>query len=545
MIRPSAVAKRILIFAHRWMGVALSLLFFLWFVSGIVMMYWGFPGVRPEDRLERAPTLDSSQIKLTAEQAYASLNRKGEPSQALLTTFDGRPVYRFANAPPGRRLQPRAGGRPEQLMVYADTGEMQRGVDAAMLDRIAAAWAKLPVSMATKVSVKEVDQWTVAGQLRTLRPMYKYSFKDGQQIYISGLNGEVVQYTTSSARFWAYLGAIPHWIYFTPLRKHQPEWSQVVIWTSGIGTIAALLGIVIAVWMYSPAKRYRYAGAPSSIPYRGWKRWHTIVGLAFGVITATWCFSGMLSMGPFEFLERMAGNRPVDRSKISVRANKDSGERSREFNLAAALQGGDLHLADFREKLPDQAIASIHDFQPRQLELTVIAGEPTYIATNASGTTRIVPLHGEPRDRVDPKQIEQVVRNATRDSSLAEVRIMNDYDAYYLDRNRRRPLPVVYVLLNDQAHTRYYVDPATARIVGNYSSRNWVNRWLYHGLHSLDLPFLYKHRPLWDIVVITLMLGGTALCVTSLILTYQVLARKVIYVLKDAGNHQGRSSYSA
>ena len=30
------------------------------------------------------------------------------------------------------------------------------------------------------------------------------------------------------------------------------------------------------------------------------------------------------------------------------------------------------------------------------------------------------------------------------------------------------------------------------------------NRWLYHGFHSLDFPFLYYKRPLWDIVVILL-----------------------------------------
>jgi hypothetical protein len=51
---------------------------------------------------------------------------------------------------------------------------------------------------------------------------------------------------------------------------------------------------------------------------------------------------------------------------------------------------------------------------------------------------------------------------------------------------------------------------------------------LYNGLHSLDFPWLYNYRPLWDIVVITLMLGGTALCVTSLVMTYRVLARKAV-----------------
>ena len=81
--------------------------------------------------------------------------------------------------------------------------------------------------------------------------------------------------------------------------------------------------------------------------------------------------------------------------------------------------------------------------------------------------------------------------------------------------------------MNDAVGTRYYIDPKTARVVGTYSARGWVNRWLYHGLHSLDFPWLYNYRPLWDIVVITLMLGGTAVCITSMVLTWRVVARKV------------------
>jgi sensor histidine kinase regulating citrate/malate metabolism len=37
---------------------------------------------------------------------------------------------------------------------------------------------------------------------------------------------------------------------------------------------------------------------------------------------------------------------------------------------------------------------------------------------------------------------------------------------------------------------------------------------------------LYNHRPLWDIIVIAFMVGGTALCVTSLTLAWRVLGRK-------------------
>ncbi len=141
-------------------------------------------------------------------------------------------------------------------MVYADDGTVPRVVDAAIMDRAAAAWAGRPRSDAIKQAVDDVDQWTV-GALRNVRPLFKYSWPDGQQVYVNGNTGEVVQYTTTSSRFWAYLGAIPHWLYFTPLRKHQPEWFSFVVWSSLIGTIAALMGLVIIVWMYSPRKRYR------------------------------------------------------------------------------------------------------------------------------------------------------------------------------------------------------------------------------------------------------------------------------------------------
>ena len=43
-----------------------------------------------------------------------------------------------------------------------------------------------------------------------------------------------------------------------------------------------------------------------------------------------------------------------------------------------------------------------------------------------------------------------------------------------------------------------------------------LDRWLYHGLDSLDLPFLYYRRPLWDAVVIVRCLGGIVLSVTTM-----------------------------
>jgi hypothetical protein len=113
------------------------------------------------------------------------------------------------------------------------------------------------------------------------------------------------------------------------------------------------------------------------------------------------------------------------------------------------------------------------------------------------------------------------------ESQQLDITVIDQYDFYYLDRTRRRPLPVMRVLMNEEENTRYYIDPKSARIVSTYSNRNWVNRWLDSALHFLSFPFLYNHRPLWDIVVISFMVGGTALCVTSLVLAWRVLGRKL------------------
>ena len=67
--------KRSLILVHRWLGVALCLLFLLWFASGIGMMYWDFPGVTPADRLERSPALAPAAIVLSPAEAYAQARR--------------------------------------------------------------------------------------------------------------------------------------------------------------------------------------------------------------------------------------------------------------------------------------------------------------------------------------------------------------------------------------------------------------------------------------------------------------------------------------
>jgi hypothetical protein len=512
--RFSVRLKQSILFAHRWMGVCFCVLFLLWFCSGMVLMYWDYPMVSARERLERQPALDASQIHVPPEQAYSRLQLDGPPQKAVLAMFNGRPAYRF-------------GEGSDETIVYADTGEQQVEFSPELALAIASAWTKLPPrEVQMEVNTAE-DQWTVSGEFRDLRPMLKCSWADGEQVYVSLVTGAVVQYTTRASRLGAYFGAIPHWLYFTPLRKHGPQWSKTVIWASGLATCAAILGIAVGVWTFSPRKSYRYAGAASSIPYSGQKRWHMILGLVFGVLACTWAFSGMLSMDPFAWQQ--------DRDELGGR-------------IAAALQGAPLQMDAFVLMTPREALAAAGaDFPVRELDLTMFAGEPAYLALGAPGQMRVIPVGGplrgfariEPAAQFDPTRIVDVVKKAVAPVAVTEFRLLTQYDAYYLDRHHELPLPVLFIRLADAGTSTYYIDPQTAQLVEGYNTRSRWNRWLYHGLHSMNLPWLYEHRPAWDMVVLALMLGGAALSVTSLILAWRVLRRKLGILLATTKGSEG------
>jgi hypothetical protein len=489
------MVKRALIVLHRWLGVALCLLFLIWFPSGIAMMYWGFPSVTPEMRLERAAPLHAEAVKVSPAAAWAAAGEPGEPLRARLQMIDGRPVYRF---------QTRGG----EGQVYADSGEARLGISAETAGRIASAWVGQAEGGAQVDTLDDADQWTVLGSFRSLGPLWKYSWANGEEVYVSPKSGEVVQYTTRAARIAAYLGPIPHWLYFTPLRKDQARWDAVVVYTSGIGTIAALIGLVVGVIVLSPSRRYRYAGHATLLPYTGFKRWHLLIGLFLGAGAVTWAYSGMLSMEPFA----------PPRSAAEAEAARAAVQRGLR---------GPLELHAFDPRLPREAIAAAGGPGVKELELVSIGGEPIYLAALGSGETRIVTMDGRAERAFDSAALEKIVRRAAGEVGVAEIRSVTAYDRYYLDRHGSLPLPVLLARLNDADSSRFYIDPRTARIAGSYSAAEWNSRWLYHGLHSLDFPWLYNHRPAWDIVVIAFMLGGTALSLTSVVLAWRVVRRSV------------------
>jgi hypothetical protein len=197
------------------------------------------------------------------------------------------------------------------------------------------------------------------------------------------------------------------------------------------------------------------------------------------------------------------------------------------FRLASALRGARFEFAAFAAKDPRQALAQVGtDLQVKQLAFTFFAGEPLYLATETPDRSRVIPVHYESAAFFDPDVVASVLASASRPAEIVEARLVDKYEAYYLDRHHELPLPALFVRLNDADRSMFYVDLKTAQIVQAYSARSRWNRWLYHGLHSFDFPWLYRYRPLWDILVLALLIGGISLSVTAVTMGWQLVWSK-------------------
>lgn len=488
--------KRALIFLHRWLGIAGNLLFVVWFASALVMMYARMPALDPGDRLDRLPPLDLDSVRVGPARAAGTAGLDAGDLSAVrvrLGMAGDRPVYRFRSA---------AGW----TSVYADTGSPLLQVSEREALGIASSWVagNNPSAPPTEASLTydgyltRPDQWSL--QIRGLLPLHQVR-AGNEVLYVSDRTAEVVMATTPGSRFWGAAGAVFHWLYFTPLRTHSTFWSQLIVWTASLGCVLTLSGLAIGLLRL---RRKRS-------PYRGMMRWHHYSGLAFGATAFTWVLSGALSMDPFGW---QAG-----------RTTSPAGQ--------AAVAGGAVPLHQLELDSIRTAAGSIAEsFPPREVELLQFAGEPLLLAyrppgggrshggSYASGPLgflsavqpfehRLVSLESGTPLRFGQPELLTAAAAALPQSNVVDAVELPEYDAYYEDRrHRRRALPVLRVRFDDPAGTWLYLDPALGRIVHSENRQSRLDRWLYRGLHRLDFPGFYHRRPLWDIVVIVLLLGG-------------------------------------
>jgi hypothetical protein len=165
----------------------------------------------------------------------------------------------------------------------------------------------------------------------------------------------------------------------------------------------------------------------------------------------------------------------------------------------------------------------------RRVELHRFGGEPFYRLFDGEGNFVSAGYRDGrfiTKTEWNEHDLLEALRQITSGKPLRDIKTLHEYDSYYYSRDGARALPVIRVRYHDPAGTWYYIDPVRAEVVMKNETASRAYRWLYNGLHSLDFAFLVNRRPLWDIVVIFLMIGGTISSITGLILAWRWIRRK-------------------
>jgi hypothetical protein len=325
---------------------------------------------------------------------------------------------------------------------------------------------------------------------------------------LSGVTGDVVLRSTARDRGLAWIGAIPHWIYFTGIRKHAQNWRMLVIWLAAGGCVVALLGLVVGLWRSATARR-------GWSTFRGSMRWHHGAGLLFGTLTLTWAFSGMLSLEPGRY---STGALPT-------------------FMQREAFSG----TADYSlYRQPPARVVATYPLA-KELQPYFVNGRPYYLVKETDQPPKLVAIEGRPVEEFPQDFLLGAARRAVPEGHILDQALLTGCDAYYYDREWRRPLPVLRVKFDDPQRSWLYIDVQRASLVARYERSGRINRWLYEGLHHLDFPFLWASRPAWDIAVIVLLAGGIFLSSTGVWIGYRRLRTALGGVAAKNPSRESRS----
>jgi len=460
---------RLIFLAHRYLGIGFGVVVSLWCLSGFVMMYVQFPDV---SRIEQLTGLDPLQLqdccKFPDDFGDINLDRYRVEMMA------GRPVLRLS-----------AGFG--QYIIDLKEGEYLVDVSTESADSIATSFASnLGIAdQADYLRTLDRDQWTVYGGLNPNRPLRQYRADDAErtELYVSSVNGEVIQMTTARERLWNWMGSVVHWVYPTMLRQNTAAWIQVIIWLSVFCLFLTVLGIYIGIRQFKDRRSERLS------PYRGVMLWHHYTGLMFGVLTLTWLFSGLLSVNPWGALEGRS---------FAAEATRVRGGALSYFDAVDALQGLSAR------QLPTDTV---------RLEGSLLQATPYLLAWDRHGKSiRLDQSTFQPRPLAD-SAFADIVAKLRPEISTSEQGWLATGDAYYYDHHDEKGFPVYRVIYEDGE--RIYLNAISGQLAFVADRDRQLSRWLFLGLHRGDLFGLMRQRPLWDLLLLPLLAGVTLGAVTG------------------------------
>lgn len=473
---------------HRWCGVFGCLLMALWFASGVVMLFVGYPKLSPWQRVQALPVLADlpylapAQATARADVAGLSLNAASGPPRYVMRGADGK-----------------------LSMLDAVTGHRIGTVDAAAA--LQSARVFLPGASGQVLGSLWEDRWTHSRALDPHRPLHQVQMQDDARtlLYVSSSTGAVVMQASRSERYWNVVGAWLHWLYVFKNQPADPVWTWTVIALSATCVVLACSGIVVGLWRWRFGRPYR---SGSRSPFAaGWMRWHHLLGLSFAAITLTWIFSGLMSMNP-----------------LGIFSASTAPDLAAYTGAAALPQPPLLAPQAMLRALQAQGFATV-EFEWRTLD-----GLPYVLARDAAGRTRILTQAGA-RLLIAPQWSRAALEAAAAklfEAPVASSRVLSGYDDYYYRRDQQsmmggaeRHLPVLLVQFADAGQTRVYIDPGSGQVELSLDRAQRVGRWLFSLLHSWDLRAMPAIAWLRQTVLVLLSAGGLLLATSGVVIGWR------------------------
>ena len=531
------------IYSHRWLGILIGVLFVTWCVSGIVLMYYGIPTLKAGERLMRLPALDLSTVQLTPAEAFARAELK-DPIRLRVSMLGDRPVYRFNT---GR-------GFGQWEVVYADTGEKMGPMNAeAAMEWMRRFRPDAAANLRYDAYLKSPDHQVRIPAMQIHLPFHRIALDDGKgtEYYVSEKSGEAVVRADTIDRFLGFTGYTLHRFFWW---RQKAWYTDFLWWVSWIGMVMCLTGLIVGIWRYGITPRFRHKGVHSHSPYKGWMKWHHYAGLIFGFVMFTWTFSGAVDVPAIPGITAIASSYNAN----FTGAQLAQGARSNQST------GANIDLEPITIDAMRQVVSAISpSFVPKEIELVEVGGKSYFVSykpptseaevdqwkiqhgldsltTNLDQEHLIVSATAPEQgafSRFDDDEMLRVAKAAMPDATVQEATWLNEYDDYYyysvigFNSGLMKPvktLPVLRVSFDDPKQTLLYMSPSHGQLI-KADKDDRVARWALYGLHALDFSFLWQHRPLWDIVVLALMIGATAMSVTTLVPMYRRLKRHTVH----------------
>ena len=468
---------RVLTWLHRWWGVAFCLLFAMWFASGIVMHFVPFPARLGAEDFSGRVAIDRNLVAHGPSQAVVASGIRDVTRVRLVGRRDG-PVY-FVSGPSAVRvlraaeLEDGGVGSEQEALDIALAGARSRGLD---------------VSRAGVAERTPYDQWTVSGEFDPDRPLYRVAVNDERstELYVSSKTGDVVLLTTLKIRALNYFGSVVHWLYPTVLRRHKSAWSAVMWWLSLTATIGTSLGVVVGLL------RLTRAGRRATPAYRGLQAWHHRLGLVFAPFILSWIFSGFLSMADARFSSSDAS--PAEALALAGAPAWERVAPDEQHRMAAASK-----------KIEWFALAG-HVYRRERVGL-----DQQRLSLAVPETT----VAAGPRAFLGADEIDSAAGQLGRDCGHAAA--VGAGDPY-----RATPeLPEAPRFRIVCGNIWYDIDGATGALLSRLDPSRRAYRWLFGGLHTLDLPSLRAHPPLHTAIIVALCLCGLAFSLSGAVLAWR------------------------